>query len=259
MFDGLFNAIGSVIGGAIQAEGARETNAANIAFGRETMDFQERMSSTAHRREVEDLRAAGLNPILSAKFGGASTPAGTSVTQVNPYADAGARGAASALALTRGQAEVDLLEAQAEQAKASATRERTQASLNNAMEFKTGQETQNLTQENERVGRFMEPWMVKLLADTEGVREHTLKTSLENRILPHHEVSARRVANEDALIDAFRKAPLGQFLLRLRTGGEDIRPLSQSVGSVMSGVGVGAAVRELLRRVDGPRVSRPRR
>jgi len=41
----------------------------------ESRDYNEEMASTMHQREVEDLRKAGLNPILSAKGGGSAVQA----------------------------------------------------------------------------------------------------------------------------------------------------------------------------------------
>lgn len=42
--------------------------------------FQEHMSSTSYQRAVEDMKKAGLNPILAFANGGASTPGGSAAT-----------------------------------------------------------------------------------------------------------------------------------------------------------------------------------
>jgi len=74
----------ALVGGGIAAGQGIISSAFNAFQANKQMDFQERMSNTAHQREVADLRKAGLNPILSARHGGASSPPGSAANAASP-------------------------------------------------------------------------------------------------------------------------------------------------------------------------------
>lgn len=88
-------------------------NAMSLQSVREQMAFQERMARNAHQYEVEDLRKAGLNPILSAKYGGSATPSGASTTfQPVRYEDTLSRGISSAIDALRLKKELSIADTQ---------------------------------------------------------------------------------------------------------------------------------------------------
>lgn len=125
--------LGSLAEGAASAFGQSSANRSNRAASREQMDFQERMSNSAWQRGMEDMRKAGLNPVLAGKLGGASAPVGAQASAQN--AMTGFSGStARALEARRLSADIDNLNALNSQIKS-------QTMLNSANAIKSSAET----------------------------------------------------------------------------------------------------------------------
>lgn len=75
---------------AFQQASAREAMQFNADQAELSRKWQEMMSNTAHQREIKDLQAAGLNPVLSA-MGGSGAPV-TSGATASGYSSQGAKG-----------------------------------------------------------------------------------------------------------------------------------------------------------------------
>lgn len=118
----------AIIGGTglISYIGGRNQNREAIDNSREQMAFQERMSSTAYQRAMQDMKLAGLNPILAYKQGGASSPAGSQA----PVQEVLGKSASSALEARRLHKEI-------ESADSVISVNKSQAALNNAQAIRT--------------------------------------------------------------------------------------------------------------------------
>lgn len=107
----------ALVGGAVSAFGARAQNRAAQRAAREQMAFQKEASQHQYQWAMEDMRKAGLNPMLAYQQGGSGNLGGSSYTPQN-VGEAGVRGASasstSALNVQRTKSEILNIDAQAE-------------------------------------------------------------------------------------------------------------------------------------------------
>lgn len=92
----LGDAAPSIISGGLNYLGQRQTNVANAQQAQAQMDFQNQQTSTSYQRGVEDMKKAGLNPMLAYSQGGAASGSGASAVMGNELG-AGANSAQSAM------------------------------------------------------------------------------------------------------------------------------------------------------------------
>lgn len=122
---------GASVGGAVSSASAqKDINQQNIDQANALFDKQKAETDTAHQREVEDLRLAGLNPILSAKYGGSASATGSMPQLSNPMEDVSqSLNSAGSLALNNNMTKAQIKTESTKQEVNSATASRERAMI----------------------------------------------------------------------------------------------------------------------------------
>lgn len=215
---------------------ARETSAFNAAEAEKNRVFQREMSDTAIRRRVNDLKEAGLNPML-AYSDAASSPAGGMASGVTASVQnkmaAGMNAASQAAQINNVHADTKLKEAQASAALASAGH--SVASTDNIR-----QEMQSFEKRMQKLG-----WEVRSSEFEAGIKnsEDFIRARMKDMDVGRHEVErmmfqAQKYREEARLLGlevpegiaraAYWATEMGKSRPFTEHGGEVVRDISSA-------------------------------
>lgn len=190
----VIGAAGALGAGALSFFGQKSANRANIASARESMDWQERMSNSSYQRSMDDMRRAGLNPILAAKLGGAGVGSGATAQSQNELGGA----VSSAMEFKRLKADLENLREMNEKIKAE-THSTRQDVWNRYITAASQVATNSASQ-------------LKMMAETENIKYDSALKALESKLYGSDFGSVLRVLEKipgvgGALSGLFKKAP----------------------------------------------------
>jgi len=148
----------SMLGGIFRNEAQADAASAQ-------QSFQENMSNTAYQRAVADMKAAGINPMLASKLGGASTPTGA----MPVFSDVLTPAAQQYTSAMQAQSTVDLQTSQQEQIDATVD--------------KIVEETKNLKTEGDRLAKAVELLAEQVIVERErGISQREVTNQLKATI-----------------------------------------------------------------------------
>lgn len=204
---------GSIISAGAGYLGQQGANATNMNIAQNQMGFQQNMSNTSYQRAVEDMKAAGLSPMLAYSQGGASTPAGASTTVQSKLGAAADKwreqqAVSSASALQNAQI----------------GQSTSQATLNSANAAKAQADTD-----------YVRAQTLNALADNPNIiKKLSLIEEQINNLKTGSKLNTAKTAETET--DTKIKKPAEKFATENPTWAEYLNPVSQSIGTILNAV-----------------------